>query len=144
MFDSAKAAAKKFGTRASLTFNAAAILLVAFVTALVLGFAIAFITSLNGEPNLYEAVVAGFDVDQRTDQNRDRLEQLCHLGRRRWSHLCWLRSGRCRLIRNVVENPGPTLRLRQGSVERRVDPPHGSNSKRLAIGTTRYSDTGRS
>ena len=35
------------------------ILLVAFVTALVLGFAIAFITSLNGEPNLYEAVVAG-------------------------------------------------------------------------------------
>jgi len=35
------------------------ILLVAFVTALVVGFAIAFITSLNGEPNLYQAVVVG-------------------------------------------------------------------------------------
>jgi hypothetical protein len=35
------------------------ILLVAFVTALVVGFAIAFITSLSGETNLYEAVVVG-------------------------------------------------------------------------------------
>jgi hypothetical protein len=35
------------------------ILLVAFVTALVLGFAIAFITSLTGETNLFEAVVVG-------------------------------------------------------------------------------------
>jgi hypothetical protein len=35
------------------------ILLVAFVTALVVGFAIAFLTGLDGEPNLFEAVVVG-------------------------------------------------------------------------------------
>ena len=63
----------------------------------------------------------------------DELQQLCNLSWCGWPHLGRLISGRGRVIGDVLEYPGPALRLAERRMKRRVNASNSAHRQRLAI-----------
>jgi hypothetical protein len=71
---------------------------------------------------------------QRRVRFCDRLEQPGDFNGSRWSHLGLHALRWAGALRHVLKDPRPSLSLGEGSMQRRVHPPDGSDGERLAVG----------